>query len=132
MKKKISLPIVITIVLLVAAIVFSAAYMIATNSMNRKLKDLGEKQSMFSILADVDSFVREKSYYKPEQTDVEQQAVKGYIEGYDGRVLWLSSEEYENSKYESAEYMAKGFADGSVVVVLTEEQYNALNGKNAE
>ena len=47
-------------------------------------------------------------------------------------MILLTQEEYENSKYESAEYMAKGFADGSVVVVLTEEQYNALNGKNAE
>ena len=125
MKKKISLPLVIAIALLAAAIAFSFAYITATKTMNRKLKDLGEKQSLFSTLADVDSYVREKSYYDADQQLIEHESCKGYVEGYEGRVLWFSAEDFKCSKYENAEYTKMNVADGCVIVILTQEQYEA-------
>ena len=47
MKKKISLPIVITVALLAAAIAFSAAFIIARASFNSELHQLSEKQALF-------------------------------------------------------------------------------------
>lgn len=127
MKKKISLPIVISVVLIVAAVAFSAAYMIATAAINAKLTDLGEKQAMFSTLSDVDSYVREKSYYDANEEYLASKLCEGYAEGYEGRVLYLTAEEYENSDLTPENgYTVLVLADRSAMVVLTQEQYELL------
>lgn len=131
MKKKISLPIVIAIVLLVSALVFTIAYKTAIKNMNEKLTDLNEKQQMFSNLAAVDDFVREQSYFKVDQGNRSLKTIEGLVEAYEGRLLLLSSEEYKDSKFASSEYTKMTIADGNVVVVLTEEQYNALEASTA-
>ena len=132
MKKKISLPIVIAIVLIVSALVFSLAYMMATKAMNKKLKDLGEKQSMFSTLADVDRFVRENSDYPIDEENLRECYIHGYADAFDGRVLHLSAEEYKDSTYAQAGYKVMTIADGCVIVVLTEDQYLELNPEVTE
>ena len=126
MKKKISLPIAVAIALLTAAVAFSVAYISATKSMNKKLTDLGEKQAMFSTLTDVDSYVREKSYFDADEDTLTQSLVEGYVNGYEGRVLLLTAEQYKGSEYEKSEYTKMNVADGCVVVILNEEQYTAL------
>ena len=127
MKKKISLPVVIAIVLVVAALVFSLGYVIATNSMNRKLNNLAEKQAMFGALADVDSFVRENCEYDANEDDLQEKTVDGMVKAYNGRVLHLTADEYKGSKYESMECKTMTVSDGCVIVVLTEAQYKELN-----
>lgn len=126
MKKKISLPIVIAIVLLVSALVFTIAYRTAIKNMNQKLTDLNEKQQMFSNLTAVDDFVREQSYFKVDEADRSLKTIEGLVEAYEGRLLLLSPDEYKESVYTASEYTKMTIADGNVVVVLTEEQYNAL------
>ncbi|MBR3971338.1 MAG: hypothetical protein IKJ83_00405 [Ruminococcus sp.] len=126
MKKKISLPIVIAIVLLVSALVFTIAYRTAIKNMNEKLTDLNEKQQMFSNLAAVDDFVREKSFFEVDETNRSLKTIEGLVEAYEGRLLLLSSDEYKDSEYASAEYTKMTIADGNVIVVLTEDQYSAL------
>ena len=126
MKKKISLPIVIAIVLLVSALVFTIAYRTAIKNMNQKLTDLNEKQQMFSNLTAVDDFVREQSYFKADEANRSLKTIEGLVEAYEGRLLLLSAEEYKESVYTTSEYIKMTIADGNVVVVLTEEQYNAL------
>lgn len=126
MKKKISLPIVITIALIVAAIAFSLAYIIATNSMNAKLTDLGEKQALFSTLSEVDNFAREKSFYEVDEEILTEELCRAYAKAYDGRAIFLTPNEVEDSPYTvNTEYTVLKLADGSAIVILTEEQYNA-------
>ena len=127
MKKKISLPVVIAIVLVVSALVFTLAYMIATNNMNKKLSGLAEKQALFGALADVDSFVRENCEYDVDEDDRQENTVDGLIASYNGRVVRLTSEEYKGSKYESMNCKTMTVSDGCVIVVLTEAQYKELN-----
>ena len=127
MKKKISLPVVIAIVLVVSALVFTLAYVIATNNMNKKLSDLAEKQAMFGALADVDNFVRENCEYDADEDARQENSIDGLIKTYDGRVVRLTSEEYKGSKYESMNCKTMTVSDGCVIVVLTEAQYKELN-----
>lgn len=134
MKKKISLPVVITIALVCATIAFSLAYIIATKSMNAKLTDLSEKQALFSTLSEVDNFVREKSYYDVDEEILTEELCRAYAKAYDGRVIYLTAEEYsQQSDTFGTEYTVLTLADGSVLVVLTEEQYSAVaEGPGAE
>lgn len=128
MKKKISLPIVIAIALVCATIAFSLAYIISTSAMNARLTDLSKKQALFSTMADVDSFVRDKSYYEIDKEILTEELCRGYAKAYEGRVLYLTAEEYSDSEYTTESgYTVLTLADKSVLVVLTEEQYNALN-----
>lgn len=128
MKKKLSLPIVIAIALVSAAVAFSLAYIISTSAMNSKLTDLGKKQALFSTMADVDSFVRDKSYYEIDKEILTEELCRGYAAAYSGRVLYLTEEEYAQSEYTSdAGYTVLVLADKSALVVLTQQQYEAMN-----
>ena len=126
MKKKISLPIVITIALIVAAITFSLGFIIARNSINSKLTDLAEKQAMFSTLSEVDNFAREKSFFDTDEEILTESLCRAYAEAYEGRVLYLTAQEFEGSVYEtSTDYTVLKIADGNVIVVLTQAQFEA-------
>ena len=126
MKKKISLPIVIAIVLLVSALVFTIAYRTAIKNMNEKLTDLNEKQQMYSNLAAVDDFVRENSFYDADEGRVSHELCAGLVEAYNGSVLFLTAEEFRDSVYTGNEYIKMTVADGNVIVVLTPEQFGAV------
>ncbi len=133
MKKKISLPIVITIAFVAAAIAFSLAYIIATASINAKLTDLGQKQALFGTLSDVDSYVREKSYHNIDQGKLSQELCRGYAEASEGRLLYLTAEEYEESGYTVEDgYTVLILADSSALVVLTEAQYEAISASQPQ
>ena len=127
-KKKIPLSIAITIAFVAAAIAFSLAYVIATASMNSKLTDLGQKQALFTTLSDVDGYVREKSYHNIDKEKLSQELCKGYAEASDGRVIYLTAEEYKDSEYTAENgFTVLVLADSSAMVVLTQEQYEATN-----
>lgn len=131
MKKKVSLPIVITIVLIVAALVFTLAYTIAIRSMNKKLTDLNEKQQMFSNYAAVDDFLRENCFQKADQEEKEMKTIEALVGSYKGTYL-LTAQEYKESEFAKPEYKTFVLANGSVIVALTEEQYNTLGSKVTE
>ena len=116
-----------TIALLCAAIAFSLAYIIATNSMNKKLTDLGEKQALFTTLSEVDSFAREKSFYDVDEEILTIELCSAYARAYDGRAIFLTPDEFEGSVYETdTSYTVLKLADGSALVILTQEQYEAV------
>ncbi len=124
MKKKISLSLTIAIALLSAAIAFSLAYVVATAAMNAKLTDLGQKQALFSTLSDVDSYVREKSYYNIDREKLVGELCEGYADASEGRLIYLTAEEYKDSEYTAeAGYTVLVLADSSALVVLTQEQF---------
>lgn len=124
MKKKISLPIAVTVALVAAAIAFSLAYIIATNSMNKKLTDLNEKQSMFSTLSEADSFSREKSFFEVDEEILTEELCRAYAKAYEGRILYLTALEFEGSIYQTdSNFTVLKLADGNVFVVLTQDQF---------
>lgn len=123
-KKKVSLPIVITALLLSAAIAFSVAYVIATSSMNAKLRDTAQKQALFTTLSKVDEYVREKYQGEIDEEKLSKELCRAYAEVFDGKVLYLTSEEYKESVYFSVpDYTVLVLADGSAVVVLNDSVY---------
>ncbi|MGN0452650.1 MAG: hypothetical protein ACI4GZ_02490 [Ruminococcus sp.] len=124
MSKKVSLPLVIAISLVAAAIAFSLGYVVATSSANKKLTDLSEKQALFTTLADVDSYVREKYEGKIDKKELSDKLLEAYAEAFGGQVIYLSAEEYRGSEYTAQNgYTVLPLADGSAVVVLNSAQY---------
>lgn len=123
MKKKISLPIVIAIALVVAAIAFSVAYMISTSTMNAKLTDLSQKQALFSTLSDVDSYVREKYTGEIDEQKLTHELCEAYANSIGGSVIYVDSEDAEESEYTAENgYTVMKLSDGSLIVVLSNEQ----------
>ncbi len=119
MSKKISLPVVITAVLIAAAIAFSAAYIFAYFSFNKDLTELAEKQAVFSSLSEVDGFVREKYQGDKDEEAIQRAVCKAYCEAYGGKVLYLTAEEYKDSEYRAKDgYVVDVLSNGDAVVIL--------------
>lgn len=123
MNKKISLPIVIAITLVTAAIVFSVAYLISTSSMNAKLTDLSQKQALFSTLSDVDGYVREKYTGEIDEQKLTHDLCEAYARSIGGCVIYVDSEDASDTEYTAENgYTVMILSDGSLVVVLSDEQ----------
>lgn len=119
MKKKISLPIVLAIAFIVAAIAFSLGYVASTVSTNKKIKDLSEKHKMFTKLAAVDNSVRQNLDGKIDEEKLSDSLCKAYAEAAGDKVLYLTKDEYKESEY----YKSKSpnvfeLSDNSAVVIL--------------
>ena len=117
MNKKISLGIVIAACLVAAAIAFSAAFMISRSIFNSKLKDLSQKQDMFSRLSDIDSFVREHYDGKIDEEKLNAALRQAYSEALDGGVLFLTYEQYEGSIYQQEGCSTQVLSDGTYMVI---------------
>lgn len=117
MNKKISLGVAVAACLVVAAIAFSAAFMISRSIFNSKLKDLSEKQDMFSRLSDIDSFVRENYKGSIEEERLHSAMKKAYSEALDGGVVFMTAEEYQGSVYEEAGASVQVLSDGTYLVI---------------
>ena len=117
MNKKVSFGITIAVCLLAAAIAFSAAFMISRSIFNSKLKDLSQKQDMFSRLSDIDSFVREHYDGKIDEEKLNAALRQAYSEALDGGVLFLSYEQYEGSIYQQEGCSTQVLSDGTYMVI---------------
>ncbi len=121
MKKQISLPIVLTIAFLVAAVAFSLGYVASTVSTNKKIKDLSEKHKMFTKLAAVDNSVRQNYDGKIEEEELADSLCRAYAEAVGDEVLYLTKDEYKESRY----YKSKSpnvfeLSDNSAIVILSD------------
>lgn len=121
MNRKVSLGITIAASLLAAAIAFSAAFMISRSIFNSKLKDLSQKQDMFSRLSDIDSFVREHYNGDIDEEKLHLAMKKAYSEALDGNVIFMSAEEYKGSVYEESGASVQVLSDGSYMVIADED-----------
>ena len=119
MSKKISLPVVITAVLITAAIAFSAAYIVSYFTFNKDLTELAEKQAMFSSLSEVDGFVREKYQGDKDEEAIQRAVCKAYCDALGKDVLYLTAEEYKESDYKPSNgYVVDVLSNGDAVVIL--------------
>ncbi len=125
MSRKISLPVVITAVLIAAAIAFSAAYIFAYFSLNKDLTELAEKQAMFSSLSEVDGFVREKYNGEKDEEAIQRAICEAYCEALGEDVIYLTAQEYKESEYKSSNgYIVDVLSNGDAVVILNTEGKN--------
>lgn len=121
MKKQISLPIVLTIAFLVAAVAFSAGYVVSVLNTNMKIKDISEKQKLFTKLAAVDNYVRQNYEGEIDKDELADSLCRAYAEAVGDEVLYLTKDEYKESQY----YKSKSpnvfeLSDNSAIVILSE------------
>ncbi len=117
MNRKVSLGITIAACLVAAAIAFSAAFMISRSIFNSKLKDLSQKQDMFTKLSDIDSFVRQHYNGNIDEKRLHDAMKKAYSEALDNEVLFMTAEEYKESAYEEAGCSFQVLSDGTYMVM---------------
>lgn len=117
MNKKVSLGITVAACLVAAAVAFSAAFMISRSIFNSKLKDLSQKQDMFSQLSDIDSFVRQHYNGKIDEDKLHQAMKDAYSEALSGGVIFMTAEEYKGSIYEQEGCSVQLLSDGTYMVI---------------
>lgn len=117
MNKKVSLGITIAACLVAAAIAFSAAFMISRSIFNSKLKDLSQKQDMFSKLSDIDSFVRQHYKGNIDEEKLHQAMKDAYSEALDREVIFITASEYKGSIYEESGCSFQLLSDGTYMVI---------------
>lgn len=117
MNKKVSLGIAIAACLVAAAMAFSAAFMISRSIFNSKLKDLSQKQDMFTRLSDIDSFVRQHYNGKIDEDKLHQAMKEAYSEALDYGVIFLTADEYKGSIYEQEGCSCQLLSDGTYMVI---------------
>lgn len=117
MNKKVSLGVAIAACLVAAAIAFSAAFMISRSIFNSKLKDLSQKQDMFTRLSDIDSFVRQHYDGKIDEDKLHEAMKKAYSEALDYGVIFMTAEQYKGSVYEQEGCSVQLLSDGTYMVI---------------
>lgn len=117
MNKKVSLGICIAACLVAAAIAFSAAFMISRSIFNSKLKDLSQKQDMFTKLSDIDSFVRQHYKGNIDEEKLHEAFKEAYSEALDYGVIFMTAQEYKGSAYEEAGCSFQVLSDGTYMVI---------------
>lgn len=117
MNKKVPLGITIAACLVAAAIAFSAAFMISRSIFNSKLKDLSQKQDMFSKLSDIDSFVRQHYKGNIDEEKLHQAMKDAYSEALDREVIFITASEYKGSIYEESGCSFQLLSDGTYMVI---------------
>lgn len=118
MNRKVSLGITVAACLVAAAVAFSAAFMISRSIFNSKLKDLSQKQHMFSMLSDIDSFVRQHYSGTIDEKKLMDAMKQAYSETLNGDVLFMSAEDYKGSIYEEQGCSYQLLSDGSYMVIV--------------
>lgn len=117
MNKKVSLGITVAACLVAAAIAFSAAFMISRSIFNSKLKDLSQKQDMFTKLSDIDSMVRQHYKGNIDEKRLHEAMKQAYSEALDNQVLFMTADEYKESIYEEAGCSFQVLSDGTYMVM---------------
>lgn len=117
MNKKVSLGITIASCLVAAAIAFSSAFMISRSIFNSKLKDLSQKQNMFTQISDIDSFIRQHYDGKIDEKKLLDAMKQAYSETLDGDVLFMSAEDFKGSIYEEEGCSYQILSDGTYMVI---------------
>lgn len=127
MNKKVSLGLTVAVCLVAAAIAFSAGFMISRAKFNSMLKDLSQKQDMFTKLSDIDSFVRQHYSGTIDEKKLHEAMKQAYSETLNGDVLFMSAEDYKGSVYEESGCSYQLLSDGTYMVIV-----EGVNGNSAE
>lgn len=118
MNKKVSLGITLAAVLVSMALAFSAGFIISRSIFNSKLKDLSQKQDVFSQLSDIDNFLRQNYDGDIDETKLKEALKNAYSVALDGEVIFISAQDFKGSVYEEQGCSYQLLADGSYMVIV--------------
>lgn len=95
MNKKIPLGIALGLMALAAAATFIITYNYSMNVFNNTVKNVSEKEGIYSRLSEMDKYVRANYIYGLDETLLTDSMMKGYIAGVgDKYAVYYSAEEY--------------------------------------
>ena len=119
MNKKYSLGTLLCVILLVAALTFSATMVFSTRSYNEKILNLYERQSMYEKLEELDRIARYSSIFDIDENLLTQGLMEGYLAGIgDSEATYISAAEAKTLS------RGQGIAVGiGIKTVLTGSKY---------
>lgn len=93
--KKVSVSTLISCVLLAAAVTFTLTLVFSTNSYNKKIISLYERQAMYGKLEELDRIARYSSLYEIDEDVLTRGLIEGYLDGTgDSDAVYLTAAEY--------------------------------------
>ncbi|MBQ5318986.1 MAG: PDZ domain-containing protein [Oscillospiraceae bacterium] len=112
MNKKISLGIAIGLMALVAAVTFIITYNYSLNVFNSKVKSVSEKESIYTKLSEIDTYVRANYINEIDEELLNTSIMNGYTAGLNDQFAkYYSAEEYaQKTQKESGVDIGLGFS----------------------
>lgn len=96
MKKRVSIGMLITVVLLAMALTVSVTMLLSIRYFNATVSDVAERQTMFDYVTDIDRIVRYQYVGSIDEEKLRQSLGEGYVDGIgDPYAAYLSVEEYQ-------------------------------------
>ena len=123
MNKKISLGAAIAYMAIVAAVAVSLTIIWSMNEFNDRVNNIGERETMYNKLAEIDRMVRDNYYGSLDENALRDASAKGYLSGLgDPYAQYLTAKEYETyNKKSDGKYVGIG-----VVAELDNDGYIKL------
>lgn len=111
MKKKVSLGMLISLVAIACAITYVVTITVSTNMFNQLIGGVADREEIYSKIQEIDSYVRNASYYDIDEGTLINGIVNGYIDGlYDSGAQYLSSAQaLKKAQVESGTLISVGF-----------------------
>lgn len=136
MKKKISVGMLISLVAIACAITYVVTITVSTNMFNRLIGGVNEREEIYSKIQEIDSYVRNASYYDIDESTLINGIVNGYIGGLadSGAQYLTAAQAYKKMQVESGTVVSVGFEaekeeSGYIVVshIYPDSPASALN-----
>ncbi|MCM1055478.1 MAG: S41 family peptidase [Bacteroides sp.] len=111
MKKKVSVGMLISLVAIACAITYVVTITVSTNMFNRLIGGVNERDEIYSKIQEIDSYVRNASYYDIDEETLLDGIVNGYVGGLkDGGAQYLTSAQaFKKMQVESGTLISAGF-----------------------
>lgn len=121
MNRKISLGAAVSLLLIVAALVFSVTMNYATGLFNQRVSDLTARETMYDKFAEIDGQVRQNYNGPISETQLMDSVAGGYISGIGDKYgRYISAEEYKKMTRESE---SENEGIGAVIEVAPDDFY---------
>lgn len=111
MKKKISVGMMISLIAIACAITYVVTITVSTNMFNRLIGGVNEREEIYSMIQEIDSYVRNASYYNINEETLMDGIIKGYINGLsDADAQYLTeAQAYKKMQVENGTLVSVGF-----------------------
>lgn len=124
MNRKISVSVALTITLIAITVTFAITWIISSESFNKAVSSVTQRQAQYSKLAEIDNYVRHNFFGEIDDMTLNDRIAQGYLNGIGDRYsTYYSEKEYgELQEYESGERVDIGLevvrdADGYFRIV---------------
>ena len=109
MNKKLSLGMVISLIAIACAITYVVTITVSTNMFNQRIGGVAQREEIYSKIQEIDSYVRNASYYDIDEETLITSIVNGYVGGLND-----SSAEYLSA---AQAYKRQQLASGTLVSI---------------